>query len=160
MTYLFEEASLRLSGRTAIRRHSMSAPVRRMLEADVLDFENDRIIDIGCGHGRDRIALGIEGWDPVWRPELPEEEDFDVGLMIYVLNTLPPGEREKAVQFAFDTFHLRELWAVVRTDKIPVESKAQYVVILEPHTFSGFLTKTKPKLSRGASWATYHISRI
>jgi len=80
---------------TATGRKGLSAPMRRLREAGLLE---GRVLDFGCGRGQDADALGIQGYDPHWRTEKPEGR-YDVVTCNYVLNVLRlRKEREMVVQ--------------------------------------------------------------
>lgn len=79
---------------TAIRRTSMSAPVRWMLQHNLL---KGRVLDFGCGFGYDMESLksmgfDISGYDNYYSKEEPQGK-FDTILCIYVLNVLQPVEQ-------------------------------------------------------------------
>lgn len=76
---------------TAIRRTSLSAPTRYLLEHHLL---KGRILDFGCGFGFDtdelkRLGYDIIGYDNYYRPEFPKGK-FDMIICNYVLNVLEP----------------------------------------------------------------------
>lgn len=76
---------------TAISRRTASAPLRRLLKDGRI---TGRVLDFGCGRGRDveeLVAQGYDAWgyDPHWSPERPEGT-FDTVVCTYVLNVLPP----------------------------------------------------------------------
>lgn len=79
---------------TAIHRNKLSAPVAWLLKKNKIQ---GRILDYGCGHGKDARLLGQQGhiveiYDPYYAPSLPQEQ-FDTILCIYVLNVLEPEPR-------------------------------------------------------------------
>ena len=76
---------------TAIKRTDLSAPVRYLLQHDLL---KGRILDFGCGFGYDtdelkRRGYDITGYDYYYRTEYPEGK-FDTIFCVYVLNVLEP----------------------------------------------------------------------
>ncbi len=68
----------------------MSAPARRLRELGLI---RGRILDYGCGRGRDADELGCERWDPYWSPRMPQRF-FDTVLCTYVLNVVKKDEEE------------------------------------------------------------------
>lgn len=79
---------------TAKERTTMSMPTRMLLEKG---FLKGRILDFGCGFGKDvEILKGkgfdIVGFDPYHFPTMPEGK-FDTILCLYVLNILMPIEQ-------------------------------------------------------------------
>lgn len=79
---------------TAIRRTAMSAPARWLLRAGLL---KGRVLDFGCGYGRDVVELGekgvcIVGYDPHFAPQFPDGK-YDTIICIYVLNVLLPHQQ-------------------------------------------------------------------
>jgi ATP adenylyltransferase len=76
--------------KTAIKRGKMSTPVKNMLNNSCLD---GRILDYGCGRGKDveelkALGFDITGYDPHWSPENPSGK-FDTIMCNYVLNVIP-----------------------------------------------------------------------
>lgn len=83
---------------TAKRRDRMSAPARWLHRAGLL---RGRVLDLGCGYGRDtddlrQMGVDIVGYDPHYRPERPEGL-FDTIICIYVLNVLLPQEQAEVL---------------------------------------------------------------
>ena len=83
---------------TAIERTSLSFPAR------IVQTQNKllgKILDFGCGIGKDvEILKGkgfdIVGYDPFYFPEFPTEK-FDTILCFYVLNVLLPEEQAEVL---------------------------------------------------------------
>jgi SAM-dependent methyltransferase len=76
--------------RTAIQRSKLSTPAAWLLKNGKL--QSGRGLDYGCGKGFDASHLRFEGYDPYYRPVMPEGL-FDVITCTYVLNVLPPEDR-------------------------------------------------------------------
>src|SRR5210317_1528524 len=95
------------SANTAIHRTKPSAPLTRLLpelegrRSPILKKHHFRILDYGCGHGKDvehlrSLGYNAYGWDPyhgdttirlpVWK--------WDVILCTYVLNVIPEDLRQ------------------------------------------------------------------
>lgn len=76
---------------TAKERHKMSYPVRVLFEKNLL---NGRVLDFGCGYGKDveeleKKGVNIVGYDPFYFKTYPQEK-FDTIICVYVLNVLLP----------------------------------------------------------------------
>jgi len=81
------------SHKTAIKRNSISAPARFLRQQKLL---TGRILDYGCGHGKDCEELKAEGYDPYWQPKMPEGK-FDTVLCTFVLNVMSVSEQEQVL---------------------------------------------------------------
>jgi ATP adenylyltransferase len=81
------------SHKTAIKRNSISAPARFLRQQKLL---TGRVLDYGCGHGKDCEELNIEGYDPYWRPQMPEGK-FDTILCTFVVNVMSVSEQEQVL---------------------------------------------------------------
>lgn len=86
------------SGRTAIARTSMSAPTKWLLNNDKL---HGRIIDYGCGRGKDVEILSkkgydISGYDKNHNPDhqLIQQQSYDIIICNYVFNVIGYKERK------------------------------------------------------------------
>src|SRR5205085_7662674 len=88
--------------KTAIRRPSLSLPVKCLLRDGLFDASK-RLFDYGCGHGRDiallrDMGIGCDGWDPAHRAEV-ERERAEVVNLGYVINVIEdPEERVQALR--------------------------------------------------------------
>lgn len=71
--------------RTAIKRAAISVPTRVLDEQGLL---SGRILDYGCGYGKDAAQLGFEVYDPYFFPEMPKGK-FDTIICNYVFNVVP-----------------------------------------------------------------------
>ena len=83
---------------TAIERTSLSFPARILKERKRLI---GRILDFGCGIGKDVEILNdqsfdIVGYDPHYFPEFPDDK-FDTIICFYVLNVLLPEEQAEVL---------------------------------------------------------------
>ena len=95
LPYLHEDTqdpeTLKLTGRTAIARKSLSVPAKWLEEQGAL---GGRVLDFGCGRGGDverllEMDYDIEGYDPVHGPPMPDGP-FDTIMCNYVLNVVDP----------------------------------------------------------------------
>ena len=88
--------------KTAIARKKPSLPLRL-----VLNELHGKILDYGCGRGTDvnylkSLGYDVYGYDLYWsewyHPELLTDNTYDVVLCFYVLNVVPPWDREKILE--------------------------------------------------------------
>jgi SAM-dependent methyltransferase len=77
-------SSIDMAYKTAITRKTLSSPAKRLRDGGYL---LGRVLDYGCGRGKDADELGCEGYDPHWRPSLPVGK-FDTIMCNYVLNVI------------------------------------------------------------------------
>lgn len=91
--------------KTAMRRYELSKPVKCLLEHNLLK-PGTTFFDCGCGQGSDvrglqSLGYSAEGWDPVFRPDVPKMQ-ADVVNFGYVLNVIEdPAERLVALVDAY-----------------------------------------------------------
>ncbi|MBK8041467.1 MAG: methyltransferase domain-containing protein [Haliscomenobacter sp.] len=83
---------------TAKQRDGISMPARYLYSKNLL---KGKILDFGCGFGKDVEALqakglDIEGYDPHYFPPMPRKK-FDTILCFYVLNVLLPEEQTEVL---------------------------------------------------------------
>lgn len=81
------------SHKTAIRRDKISAPAEYLKSSNLLI---GRILDYGCGRGKDCEVLKISGYDPYWQPKLPDGQ-FETILCTFVLNTLSTDQEQEVL---------------------------------------------------------------
>ena len=74
------------SYKTAISRTRPSAPMTYLNSKNLLQ---GRVIDVGCGKGKDCKHFDIDGYDIHYRPEFPLSSSYDTVTCNYVLNVLP-----------------------------------------------------------------------
>jgi 2-polyprenyl-3-methyl-5-hydroxy-6-metoxy-1,4-benzoquinol methylase len=80
--------------RTAISRKKPSLPARLLSEMGLL---KGRVLDYGCGRGKDAEYFGLEKWDPHFSPERPKGR-FDTVMCNYVLCVTPFEEEANILQ--------------------------------------------------------------
>jgi DNA phosphorothioation-associated putative methyltransferase len=135
---------------TAIKRSKLSAPMRYLLEQELLGLT---LLDYGCGKGDDvehlaELGYHSAGWDPHWKNEEDDREllegHADVVTCNYVLNVLPPKERQEVIDklLALDA---DAVYVSVRRDfkedYVTKKGTQQYLVHLDypvVHENSGF----------------------
>ena len=84
--------------KTAIRRYSLSRPIRLAIAENLITSETE-VLDYGCGHGSDvqqlnDSGISTRGWDPVFAPD-GDRSPADVVNLGYVVNVIE-DERERA----------------------------------------------------------------
>jgi diadenosine tetraphosphate (Ap4A) HIT family hydrolase len=92
------ELNNQFSHLTAIDRIYLSSPSRYLLERNLLQ---GKILDFGCGLGKDVEILrakgfDIVGYDPYYFPHYPDR-GFDTIICSYVLNVLMPPEQAQVL---------------------------------------------------------------
>ena len=91
--------------RTALRRSTLSSPLRHLLDFGFLDGSRT-VFDYGCGRGDDlrlltEMGVDAKGWDPVYRPNAPQRPSDLVNLG-FVLNVVEdPVERRQTLRAAW-----------------------------------------------------------
>lgn len=92
--------------RTAIRRKTLSRPIRLAIE-DGLLTPTQTVFDYGCGHGDDvrllrEAGYACDGWDPL-TASTGARTASDLVNLGYVINVIEePGERDTALRTAWD----------------------------------------------------------
>jgi DNA phosphorothioation-associated putative methyltransferase len=88
--------------RTAIRRPGPSYPCR-LAAAGGLILPGDSVLDYGCGRGADtrylrRLGCDVDGYDPVYAPDVELRSRYNMVILIYVLNVIEDQvERERVL---------------------------------------------------------------
>lgn len=80
--------------RTAIVRKRESLPTRWLLKQDLL---KGRILDYGCGRGKDAEVLNCEKFDPNYSPTMPRGK-FNVIICHYVLNVVIKEDENRIIE--------------------------------------------------------------
>lgn len=86
------------SHKTAIQRRKPSRPLLVALELEAI---KGRVLDYGCGRGKDcdylqSLGVKVIGYDPHFHPVKPKGK-FNTVLMTYVVNVLSLEERDQAI---------------------------------------------------------------
>ena len=133
--------------RTAIRRTTLSRPLRLGIEAGLISQECS-LFDYGCGRGDDLRGLkarGIQcqGWDPVYRSHV-ERQESDIVNLGYVINVIENvEEREQTLRNAWKLANK----VLIVSARLSVESKGlnhkQYRdgYLTQRDTFQKFFTQ-------------------
>lgn len=79
--------------RTAITRIKASVPTRWLIENDLI---RGRVLDYGCGRGKDAEVLDCEKFDPYYAPDMPKGK-FDTIVCNYVLNVVTIEEENEII---------------------------------------------------------------
>ena len=91
--------------RTALRRSTLSSPFRHLFDLGFVDGRRT-VFDYGCGRGDDlqlltEMGVDAEGWDPVYRPNVPRRPS-DIVNLGFVLNVVEdPVERRRTLKAAW-----------------------------------------------------------
>jgi len=88
--------------KTAISRSKASRPLRAALHINAV---SGRVLDFGCGRGRDwkelrKLGYKVTGYDPHYAPKKPRGK-FQTVLMTYVVNVLQIPQRDEALKLAW-----------------------------------------------------------
>jgi hypothetical protein len=84
--------------KTALTRYDLSKPVKSLLEYGILR-NGMSFFDYGCGQGSDvkglqGLGYQAEGWDPVFRPNVPKRQ-ADIVNLGYVVNVIEdPADKQ------------------------------------------------------------------
>ena len=138
-----------LAYKTAISRNKASAPVRALNEKGLLV---GRMLDYGCGRGRDACEYGMESYDPHFQPVMPDGQ-FDTIVCNFVLNVIESSAERRAV---VQDIQARlapggRAFISVRTDKARLNG---YTKI---GTWQGRITLDAPVVARGSGYVTYML---
>lgn len=136
---------------TAINRRSLSAPAEWLLDRGLIQRP---CLDYGCGHGFDAYFLGIDAYDPFWRPSLPNGL-YRTILMTYVLNVIPsPCRRRQVVARALGLLEGGgDLFVSVRRDRRNLKGRTRL------GTWQGWIDLEYPVLVSNSRFAIYHLRR-
>jgi len=135
--------------RTAIARRALSGPARFLAGAGLI---TGRALDYGCGRGTDAQRLGIDGYDPHWRPEQPAGR-YDTILCSFVLNVIPDEDTRALV-----LQRIRDLLApggiayvTVRNDRAALNGWTGR------NTWQGLVVLALPIVRSNSGWTMYRI---
>lgn len=78
---------------TAIARKAPSRPTRYLSACGML---RGRVLDYGCGRGKDADVFGLEKFDPYYFPDMPVGA-FDTIVCNYVLNVVPSPDGRSCI---------------------------------------------------------------
>ena len=123
--------------KTAIRRKSMSRPMKELYELELLD--GMKVLDFGCGHGVDvqelkKVGIEAYGYDKYNNQEYSSSvfkmqgKDFDIVTCFYVFNVIPSLDECKALltQLKNVTKKNGEIYISVRSDIDAVKEEWEY----------------------------------
>ena len=135
--------------KTAIGRNKPSAPVRALDKAGLLI---GKMLDFGCGRGRDACEYGMESYDPHFQPVMPKGL-FDTIVCNFVLNVIESSAERRAVV------------ADIRSRLVP--GGCAYVTVRTDHkrlngytkigTWQGRIELDEPIVGKGSGYTTYKI---
>jgi len=135
-------------------RKSLSAPARWLRNQGLL---KGRILDFGCGLGKDAELLNIDGWDPFHpsRPLFlnPQLNTYDTILCVYVLNVIEEEERRNSIEDRIIELLKPggDAFIVVRGDKKELTGRKRW------GTWQGFVIPTNRwKEIKSGKFRVYH----
>lgn len=138
-----------LSHKTAITRKVTSAPMKVLHEKGLLI---GRMLDYGCGKGRDAIELDMNGYDPYYQPTMPYGY-FDTITCNYMLNVIESDvQRLLIVQDILYRLNKDgKAYITVRTDKKALIGRTS------KGTWQGLIMMNLPVVARGSGFAIYEL---
>ena len=135
---------------TAISRRTLSSPAK-FLSANGLI--KGRVLDFGCGKGKDCEELEIEGYDPHYRPQKPIGK-FDTIICTYVLNVIE-DETDRAAILDEISSLLNDggaSYLSVRNDKKNLRGHTRR------GTWQGYIDLDLPILKKTSSFVMYKLN--
>lgn len=101
------------SARTARARRKPSRPAAALVDAGLI---RGRVLDYGCGRGKDAETFEWEAFDPHWGPKMPRGK-FDTIVCTYVLNVLTEEQGGAVIADILSRLRLRgRAYLTVRRD--------------------------------------------
>lgn len=135
--------------KTAITRNKPSAPMRALVADDRLI---GRVLDYGCGKGRDAYEYNMESYDPHFQPVMPDGL-FNTIVCNFVLNVIESEEQRNKVVTDIRS-RLRpggRAYISVRTDKARLNG------LTKMGTWQGRIVLDEPIVAKGSGFVTYMI---
>ena len=135
---------------TAIYRRSISTPARYLKDNGLLI---GRVLDYGCGRGKDVDELGLEGYDPHYFPEKPKGK-FDTIMCNFVLNVIPdPDKRQEVINKISGLLKPKGIaYISVRNDKSKLNGYTSR------GTWQGFIELDLPIIKKTSSFVLYILT--
>lgn len=140
---------MRTAHKTAITRTKMSAPAKWLHETGRL---TGRVLDYGCGKGKDAELIGCESYDPYYQPAMPPDS-FDTIMCNFVLNVIE-CEAERLWVVADIASRLRKggcAYITLRTDKKSLNGRTK------TGTWQGLIELDFPVVKRGSGYIIYKV---
>ena len=121
---------------TAIARKKMSVPYKNLLYKGAI-YQSDKILDYGCGHGTDMIALNKDGYNILgydkYNPDFSEVQnlnEFNVIVSNYMFNVIEnPIEHQEIVDA------MRES----KAQKVLISVRADHKAVKDSWIYNSFL---------------------
>lgn len=137
--------------RTAMARRALSGPARFLAERGLI---TGRALDYGCGRGGDADRLGIDGFDPHWRPAAPAGE-YDTVICNFVLNVIPDEQERSAVLARIKALLAPGgvAYVSVRNDRAALNGWTRN------DTWQGLVMLALPVAKKTAGWVMYRIDK-
>lgn len=138
------------SHKTAIKRNKLSAPVKYLVQNELLKGE---CLDFGCGKGFDCDTLGMDGYDIYYRPEYPTKL-YDTIMCNYVLNVLPELEWSRVLDEIYSLLKVNGIaYIAVRNDKSNLNG------ITSLGTYQVFVDLDLPVIKKTSGFIIYKIEK-
>jgi|2_EtaG_2_1085320.scaffolds.fasta_scaffold00330_31 hypothetical protein len=136
--------------KTAITRSKLSTAAQYLVDNDLL---KGKCLDFGCGKGFDCDALGIDGYDPHYRPRHLEFDGYDTVMCNFVLNCLPEEEWFDVIKGIIGTLKLDGgiAYISVRNDKKNLNGFTM------KDTFQTFVELDYPIVKKTSNFVMYKI---
>lgn len=136
---------------TAVSRKQPSLPMRRLSKDGHLE---GRGLDYGCGRGFDAEHFGFDGYDPHYRPEMPEGQ-YRTVVSNFVLNVIESDEERRAALRAI-TGKLEKdgvAYVSVRNDRHALAGRTSR------GTWQGLIVLDLPVVYKTSGYITYKLTR-
>lgn len=141
---------------TAIHRKNISAPLKKILDLNILDF-NQEILDYGCGHGYDltylqKLGYKATGYDKFIKTHSNDDYQkytYDIIYCFYVLNTIEDEkERIEAISNIIKSLNKNgQAYIAIRSiEELNSQKKDSYIkykdgIITKKSTFQKYFTQ-------------------
>lgn len=156
--------------KTAISSKIASRPLRDFIDYMPKGYGIKTVLDFGCGKQRDKkLCLERFGsytpYDPYYAPDKSVlDKKYNLVLCIYVLNVLPPKEREQVFR-KINVFLMRRSLVVVairtRVPKAVLNWEAyEDGFITTRKTFQAFISSLELYVRFKSMWKTYWVNDI
>ena len=134
---------------TAKKRKKPSAPMRRLSADGRL---RGRMLDYGCGKGKDADEYGMESYDPHYQPKMPDGM-FDTITCNFVLNVIEDSRERRNILSTIKS-HLDyggKAYITVRNDRAALKG------LNSRGNWQGHIVMNLPVLYRTGGYVTYEL---
>lgn len=142
------------AGKTAIHRKALSAPMRHLLNNNLI--VGDTKLDYGCGRGFDADYLKMAKYDPNHGPHIVDvpTNGFDLITCIYVLNVIESKvERDKVVN------HIKSLLSPNGIAYICVRRDIKKEGVTTLGTWQGIIHLDLPVIKETSAYCIYSLQK-